>query len=71
MKKIDFKKKITVWNTAKETCPIRTESGKGAFVIFFSLNERAVCLRPFLKFFIDILWLGFLIGTNQIEKRRV
>lgn len=27
---------------AKETCPIRTESGKGAFVIFFSLNERAV-----------------------------
>ena len=41
-KKFDFKKKITVWNTAKETCPIRTESGKGAFVIFFSLNERAV-----------------------------
>ena len=42
MKKIDFKKKITVWNTAKETCPIRTKSGKGAFIIFFSLNERAV-----------------------------
>ena len=42
MEKIDFKKKITVWNTAKETCPIRTESSKGAFVIFFSLNERAV-----------------------------
>ena len=41
-KKFDFKEKITIWNTAKETCPIRTESGKGAFVIFFSLNERAV-----------------------------
>ena len=37
-----FKKKITAWNIIKETCPIHTESVKGAFVIILSLNERAV-----------------------------
>ena len=65
MKKIDFKKKITVWNTANETYPIRTESGKGVFVIFVSLNERDVGILidsssffPHSQFFvISLLWI--------------
>ena len=61
MEKIDFKKKITVWNTAKETYPIRTESDKGAFVIFFSLNERAVAMVKVTKSTLLCVWNIFAI----------